>query len=422
MKIVTPITITNNQSVPTPAPFQQMIQTPITYRNGVRFWSPADGALHAWLESISNGTATIWVNIPSSIPAGGTYQLYMTQDFDLSMDGIYWGEAPQLSSTYAQYDNGPLVFNYYTNFVGTSLPSGWTSVVQNSPGSVTVNNGVKIVGGTCRCFAFNGIFFSDTYLPSPPFAVDYAPQQTTSPSGGWPAENWAGFTNSTTKYATAPGNKFLLLQFGAGQNAGVGGTFGGSATQGNLATPPGNTFVGVFTQLVTSTSYYTYYNYTQSTGYITGMSNFSTAGMYWTFEISGQEGNYAPNGETINWFRIRACPPGGVMPAVSLGTPQYLGDLIMATVPTVTSQATTEFTLLPYTAPGNGKIVLQLEGSGSVATVSLNGGSTTYDLNSGNALVSGSIYEFSVEVASGDVLTVSGATFIRGFFIPEVTG
>jgi len=420
MKIVTPITLTNNQSVPTPAPFQQMIQAPITYKNGVRFWSPADGALHAWLESISNGTATIWVNIPSSIPAGGTYQLYMTQYYDLPMDGIYWGEAPQLSPVYAQYDNGDLVFNYYTNFFGTSLPSGWTSVVQNSPGSVTVNNGAKIVGGTGVSFAFNGIFFSD--LPSPPFAVDYAPQQTTSPSGAGFAHSWAGFTNSTTNYATGTGNEYLLLQFDGEHNAGVGSTFGGSGTPGSLATPPGNTFVGTFTQLVTSTSYYTYYNYTQSTGYITGMSSFSTAGMYWAFSIMGHEGNYAPNGETINWFRIRAYPPDGVMPAVSLGTPQYLGDLIMATVPTVTPQVTTEFTLLPYTAPGNGKIVFQLAGSGSVATVSLNGGSTTYDLNSGNALVSGSIYEFSVEVASGDVLTVSGATFIRGFFIPEVTG
>ena len=80
----------------------------------------------------------------------------------------------------------------------------------------------------------------------------------------------------------------------------------------------------------------------------------------------------------------------------------------------------TEFTSLPYTVPGNGRIVIQLEGTGAVASVSFNGGSTTYNLNAGSTLGNGSIYEFSVAVAAGDVFTVSGATFIRGFFISEV--
>ena len=83
-------------------------------------------------------------------------------------------------------------------------------------------------------------------------------------------------------------------------------------------------------------------------------------------------------------------------------------------------QSITEFTSLPYSVPGNGRIVFQLAGAGSVATVSFNSGSTAYSLNSGNALVSGAIYEFSAGVASGDSFTVSSATFIRGFFISGV--
>ena len=79
-----------------------------------------------------------------------------------------------------------------------------------------------------------------------------------------------------------------------------------------------------------------------------------------------------------------------------------------------------QFTSLPFNAPGNGRIVFQVMGSNSVATVSFNGGSTTYSLNSGNTLINGAIYEFSVAVAAGDVFTVSGATFIRGFFISGV--
>jgi len=79
-----------------------------------------------------------------------------------------------------------------------------------------------------------------------------------------------------------------------------------------------------------------------------------------------------------------------------------------------------EFTSIPYSVPKNGRIVFQLEGSGTPATVSFNGGTTTYDINSGASLTNGAIYEFSVSVAQGDIFTVSGATFIRGFFISGV--
>jgi hypothetical protein len=98
-----------------------------------------------------------------------------------------------------------------------------------------------------------------------------------------------------------------------------------------------------------------------------------------------------------------------------------IGNVNIANTPTVTQQQSiTEFTSLPYSVPGNGRVVFQLEGTGAVATVSFNNGTTTYNLNSGNALTSGAIYEFSVAVAGGDSFTVSGATFIRGFFVSGV--
>jgi len=80
----------------------------------------------------------------------------------------------------------------------------------------------------------------------------------------------------------------------------------------------------------------------------------------------------------------------------------------------------TEFTSVPFSVPANGRINFQVEGTGSVATISLNGGSTTYNINGGAALTSGAIYEFSVTVTSGDSFTISGATFIRGFFVSKV--
>jgi len=79
-----------------------------------------------------------------------------------------------------------------------------------------------------------------------------------------------------------------------------------------------------------------------------------------------------------------------------------------------------EFTSLPFSVPANGRVVFQVEGTGNTATISFNDGSTTYQLNSGSTLSNGAIYEFSVAVAQGDTFTISGATFIRGFFIQEV--
>jgi len=50
----------------------------------------------------------------------------------------YTGMAPYLSSTYAQYDNGGNVFNFYDNFKGTTLNPVWTVP---SGFSYQVNNG-----------------------------------------------------------------------------------------------------------------------------------------------------------------------------------------------------------------------------------------------------------------------------------------
>jgi hypothetical protein len=80
----------------------------------------------------------------------------------------------------------------------------------------------------------------------------------------------------------------------------------------------------------------------------------------------------------------------------------------------------TEFTSVPFSVPANGRIVFQVEGTGATASISFNNNTTTYSLNSGSTLANGAIYEFSVAVAAGDVFTVSGATFIRGFFISGV--
>ena len=70
---------------------------------------------------LSSGSNTIYVGFAS----------YNTSLFN----GDTVGESPLLSTTYAQYDNGANIFNYYQTFGGlssNSLPSGWSSV-NNGP-------------------------------------------------------------------------------------------------------------------------------------------------------------------------------------------------------------------------------------------------------------------------------------------------
>ena len=67
-----------------------------------------------------------------------------------ALNKINTGEAPQLTcpnpsdtascSTYAEYDDGANVFNFYSDFKGTSLnTSKWTAT-----GTITINNGLSI--------------------------------------------------------------------------------------------------------------------------------------------------------------------------------------------------------------------------------------------------------------------------------------
>lgn len=132
-------TLTNSQNVATLAPFQQMITfDPSTYSQyensnlgNIRFYQGST-ELYSWCESGCSNTssnAVFWVKLPNGIGAKSSTGIYMIfKPMSTNYDGVYAGEAPQLSPTYAEYDNGANVFNFYDNFAGTSLnASKWES-------------------------------------------------------------------------------------------------------------------------------------------------------------------------------------------------------------------------------------------------------------------------------------------------------
>ena len=149
-----PITITNTQSSATPSPFQQMVNftssdngwTSISTGNfgqNVEFFYYNGTIIPSWLENYTSTNAIWWLKI-AAIPAGSSETVYVgfapttTNLFNTVNDG----EAPQLSSTYAEYDDGANVFNFYSDFKGTSLNlSKWNYL---SSATFTVDNSFLI--------------------------------------------------------------------------------------------------------------------------------------------------------------------------------------------------------------------------------------------------------------------------------------
>jgi hypothetical protein len=326
-----PITITNSQSSATPNPFEQMIKIPISqfssyiFDNNTsanfEFYYSNNTIIPAWIESVNGTTIVVWLKL-YSIPASSSITIYMgfaSKSTNLLSNsgttGI--GEAPQLSPTYAKYDDGAKVFNNYWNFSGTSTPSGIN--VYTGYGSVTFNNGATIKGGTSGSGGENGIATSISF--SQPIAVDYYGTQSTSPSGDYWGWNMNGFSNYLSGSDNFPssGGTYTLINFENGVNAAPETVQGGTSTKGGLSTPSNNLFPkSVWTCIYTSSAYYTYQNYSSSTGYVTGASN--TASLPFEIEVGNNEATYAPNGMTVYWLRTRAYPPNGVMPTVTFGS------------------------------------------------------------------------------------------------------
>jgi len=225
--------------------------------------------------------------------------------------------APQLGPTYAQYDNGSSVFNNYWNFAGTSVPSGINTYT--NAGSVIFNNGVIIKGGTSATDGENGIATSTSF--SAPVIVEYYGTQSTSPAGNSWGYSTSGFSNylSATDLYPSDSGTYTIVSFEGGNNGLLRTSQGGSITYGTLSTPSNNLFsASVWTNIYASSTYYTYQNYTNSTGYITGANN--SASLPFEIIVGNNEASYAPNGMTVYYLRTRAYPPSGTAPTNAFGS------------------------------------------------------------------------------------------------------
>ena len=87
--------------------------------SNIQFKATNGTLLYAWIQSINSTSMQVWVKNYFGNSVIGMEVLPASENL-LSVTG-FLGEAPQLSPTYAEYDNGEMVFPFYADFSSPSL-------------------------------------------------------------------------------------------------------------------------------------------------------------------------------------------------------------------------------------------------------------------------------------------------------------
>jgi hypothetical protein len=201
---VVPINITNTQNVATPSPLQVMIDVnsseyaayEASDLSNVAFTYPNGTAIPSWLESGNSNSSTdtvYWLRV-GSIPATSSTTIKMTfyPTTDNVLNNDTTGEAPTLSPSYGQYDDGAEVFVLYADL--TRDLNGWLPYDYNGNFVPTRSiSGVEMLDGVGAEATY---LVSPTGLPPIPIEVEegwnyngnsyYAPKNTISMFGSSP--------------------------------------------------------------------------------------------------------------------------------------------------------------------------------------------------------------------------------------------
>lgn len=334
-----PVTLTNSQSAATPNPLQTLVTwSPSTYAayeaanlGNIRFCVDTGCVtmLYAWLESCNSScstsatSASAWVKLTSSLaPNGGTLTIYMVFLSEAAtFDGNYWGEAPTLSGTYGQYDNGANVFSIYFN--GDTPTSSFTLGTGNS---LSQKTGVQ--------YGTTTISVLSLVTQASKSAMSFA---TGTAAGGYIAEtnveayslstetlDYVGLVNSATATSLTNG-------IGGGEDGSkdpFGYVYWSSGSEAAAATTTDVSvstwyYVDVVYSGTSATSFTTdLYSTLYSTPLATKTASVNPLSLVATFYFGLPTGNGGATGTTLyyNWGRVRAYPPGGVLPSASFGS------------------------------------------------------------------------------------------------------
>jgi hypothetical protein len=266
-------------------------------------------ALQAWVETNATSSALetlVWVNLPTSLAPSVPTTIYMNfmPSSVLSSSGPT-GEAPQLSSSYGQYDNGAKVFMDYQEWGGlSSLPSGWS----NAGASISYSATYTTITGNGNAWASVYESTPSNLLSFPTIYDVYANIGSGSSTSGLPGLIYSACTSNAGCSCAAE------------IRGGVAGTSKLSITTQTCGSNPSSSTTVVNNPevysiaAISSTSAEFIYNYNNLIGPTTVASSAYT---YITLDAV-ESGPYDP--AIIYWSRGRQYPPKGVMPTVSFGS------------------------------------------------------------------------------------------------------
>ncbi len=312
-----PVTVTNAQSTATPTPFQQMINitssdngwsdiSTSSFGQNVEFFYYNGSVIPSWLESYTSTNAIWWIKL-GGIGGGSSKTIYMgfaptsTNLFNTVNDG----EAPQLSSTYGEYDDGANVFNFYDNFAGTSLNTNkWTV----SGITYTVDNGFTATATAPSGYIYSSIKVNPGEVIEIYGNLGQQTTDTTAEFGGMliPAVNGGNFHGVAIGSGWPTAGAYLGQQNGAGTVATV--TLTGEFSNAILSIYLKNSTTSLFT-----------YNYGNLVSLSADAPTYPVNLMLIGAPANGAAYTFSVP-VTINWYRTRAYPPNGVMPSVAFGS------------------------------------------------------------------------------------------------------
>lgn len=353
---VYPILISNSQSQDTPSPFQQDIAIcngsinigpNFAYINNATLFNEIDSngqnvyfvnssgnMLYSWYEGrLINGNTYCdvwWLNLPNGIPANNNVTIYMyignSSSNYYSQYYPYVGEAPYLSSTYGQYDNGNYVFLLYNN--GTHLfplnnigSGGSESLTTNAPSPWNYALQLSVNGGTASANTWTTSGINQTSNPSFNLSNSYIAQTLVYITGSSP------LIDLLTNVQSITSGQFYVFRFDARGNYYDGiGYYPSGATATTflnytsissstgvwymLTAIDNNDYLYLYKNIVSSYSSYNLAYY--------GNLEASTKGVGYTGGGIAVTTDGATSTDYFTMIIVRAYPPNGVMPSISL--------------------------------------------------------------------------------------------------------
>ncbi len=355
-----PITLTNSQNIATTAPFQQMISVNSRlYKNyeagnldNINFFYANGTIISSWMEGsnvisldtpgdnlLNTSINTIyWIYLTNGIPAVSSKTIYMgfssinTNFFN----SISEGEAPELSSTYAKYDNGANIFGVYVNantplsdFTGVNIGNFSTTTLNGEPVLLFYASAHKVGWVGLPNPYTNFIMDGFSYIAQTGSAVGYFAEAQAGTSAGYllGAGNGQGHTELSISSIDSKGGTTLLNSTGT-ENINV-----WQYTQTNYSNGYISMLGGSAPDNFSLTTFAT------DTSYTSGYIGF------------GESGDQHPN--YYRYIFVRSLPPNNIMPSVTFGSLLGVASFSESGLPlsgelwNVTYNGITENTIVP---------------------------------------------------------------------------